>query len=71
LSIRFTGKTPACASSRSFQYFTLLHEFQQIPLESHRMLEFHLDSTRMVGISNSCGFQENSYGFPVEFEWNA
>jgi len=39
------------------QYFTLLHEFWWILLESHRMLEFHSDSARMVGISNSCGFR--------------
>jgi len=32
------------------QYFNLLHEFCQILLESCRMLEFHSDSTRMVGI---------------------
>jgi len=56
------------------QYFTLLHEFWQISLESHRMLEFHSDSTGMVGISHSCGFHwipsgiPNSHGFPVEFQ---
>jgi len=51
------------------QYFTLLHEFQQIPPESHRMLEFHLDSAGMVGISNSCGFHRIPSGIPGNFPW--
>jgi len=59
-------------STSKLQYFTLLHEFQQIPLESHGMLEFHSDSARMVGISNSHGFPVSfgwsSHGFPVSFE---
>ena len=55
--------------TRFTQYFTLLHEFQRIPLESHRMLEFHLDSAGMVGISNSCGFPWIPSGIPEKFPW--
>ena len=46
-------------------HFPVLYPPPWVPVdstESHRMLEFHSDSTRMVGISNSCGFQ-------VEFPW--
>jgi len=66
------------SKEQGMQYFTLLHEFQRILPESHGMLEFHSDSTGMVGISNSCAFHwipsgipGNSHGFPVEFEWNS
>ena len=68
------------------QYFTLLHEFRRIPLESHGMLEFHWESAGMVGMCHSCGFLWIPSGIPgkfhgnstqipewfqVEFEWNS
>ena len=51
------------------QYFTLLHEFWWILVESHRMLEFHSYSAGMVGISNSCGFRWIPSGIWMEFLW--
>ena len=43
------------------QYFTLLHGFWQIPLESHRM----------VGMYNSCGFPWIPSGIPGKFHGNS
>ena len=65
--LEFCWNSMGNSTSAKCQYFTLLHEFWQIPPESHRTLEFGWESTRMVGMYNSPG---NSYGFPVEFEWN-
>ncbi|EDR05270.1 uncharacterized protein LACBIDRAFT_329991 [Laccaria bicolor S238N-H82] len=48
------------------QYFTLPHEFRQTPADSHRMSEFHPESTRMVGISNSSGFHRIMNGIPMD-----
>ncbi|EDR00245.1 uncharacterized protein LACBIDRAFT_334353 [Laccaria bicolor S238N-H82] len=52
-------------------YFTLLHEFRQIPLQSHGMLEFHWESTGMVGMYNSCGFPWIPSGIPGKFHGNS
>jgi len=54
---------------KMIQYFTLLHEFWWILPESHGMLEFHLDSAGMVGISNTCGFHQIPSGIPGKFPW--
>ncbi|EDR01025.1 uncharacterized protein LACBIDRAFT_333570 [Laccaria bicolor S238N-H82] len=49
-----------------FQYFTLPHEFRRTPVDSHRMSEFHPESTGMVGISNSSGFCRILNGIPMD-----
>jgi len=53
------------------QYFTLLHEFRQIPADSQGMMEFHSDSAGMVGISHSCGFRRIPSGIPGIFHGNS
>jgi len=76
-----TGPVASCAMEclrsiqnsydKMIQYFTLLHEFWWIPPESHGMLEFHSDSARMVGISNSCRFHQIPSGIPGNFHGNS
>ena len=53
------------------QYFTLLHEFCWIPLDSCGMSEFHWESAGMVGMCHSCGFPWIPSGISVEFQGNS
>ena len=81
LSMKISGNTtqhwpsPHWASQRitQSQYFTLPHGFQWTLTG---MLEFHLESTGMVGIYHSARFQVHSAGFqgpfqhiPSSFRW--